>query len=365
MFDAVMSCDRDRQRLMKLVELEVEERLKLRRQSEVEEVEKMVQKDGRLSRPERISTPVEPDSTVACDSVHDKHSSDNEVDSSENETSIAQHVDSSMEDGEVVSDSSVKIHGPNGKRTRKRKHIGEDYSTKMEVIGKTGRSDAGNEYGSIIVANICTASGQTRSNTNCGTRDIMPGSGLGVPVVCAGNAPYPAKHSTGNQSIKYRPWVDFEVNNPSEVQTTNTRSYPEEEPRMAYPWQNHPSGNAMNSKQQMDAEQLAKRHKNRPQPIEIPPDKGTSGVSYPSWLRSPCLRGDASVLPYTPPPMLSPTRNGAGLFWTVNQVAPTPAVKQTGLNTSSQSGWLFVRTPYDELLLSLLYFLSRIYIDES
>jgi hypothetical protein len=331
---------------MKLVELEVEERLKLRRQSEIEEAEKMAQKDGRLPRPERISTPVEPDSTVAGDSVNDKHSSsDNEVDSSESETSVAKHVDSSMDDGEVVSDSSFKkTHEPGGKRTRKRKHSGEDYLTSVELdsIGKTGRSDVAGEHVSIAVANKCTASGQVCSNTNWGTQGIVPSSGLGVPVVYATSA---AKLSTNSQGIKYRPWMEFEMSNPSEVQNTNTRIFSEDEPKMARPWQNYPSGVTINGKQQTDVEQLTKRHKNRPQPIEIPPDKGiggASGVSYPSWLRSPCLRGDASVLPYTPPPMLSPSRNGAGLFWTVNQVAPTPAVKHSGVTTSSRPGWLAV-----------------------
>jgi hypothetical protein len=345
-FDAVMSCDRDRQRLMKLVELEVEERLKLRRKSEIEEAEKLAQKDGRLSRPERISTPVEPDSTVSADSVNDKPTSDTEI---ESESNIAQHVDSSRDHGEVSDSSMNRLPEPHGRRIRKRKHSGETCLTREEggTVGKTGRADNRCEYGSIAAAHNFATSAEAGVGTQSGTQGVIPRSVVGVSAVSTNTVSSAAKSDTGSQGIKYRPWMEFETRNPAELQKTNVRTYHEGEARQTYSWQNYSSGNSDNSRLQAENEKVAKRHKNRPEPIVIPQNSdkglhGTSSVSYPSWLRSPCLRGNSSVLPYTPPPMLSPTRNGAGLFWTMNQVVHQPAAKIAGPNTSSPPGWLTV-----------------------
>ncbi|KAG7466513.1 hypothetical protein MATL_G00165530 [Megalops atlanticus] len=59
-----------------------------------------------------------------------------------------------------------------------------------------------------------------------------------------------------------------------------------------------------------------KKSRHRPDPLIIPspiPVPSTGGaVLFQSQLRSPCLLGEAP--PYTPPPMLSPIRQGSGLF---------------------------------------------------
>lgn len=65
---------------------------------------------------------------------------------------------------------------------------------------------------------------------------------------------------------------------------------------------------------------LRRKRKHRPEPLYIPPHVSTTG--FHSRLRSPRLRDSAgyenktsSPPPYTPPPMLSPVRNGSRLFW--------------------------------------------------
>jgi hypothetical protein len=71
------------------------------------------------------------------------------------------------------------------------------------------------------------------------------------------------------------------------------------------------------------------RKKRRPDPLVFAAPTATisdvaDNYSYCSWLRSPRVFSGASQIPYTPPPMLSPARNGSGLFWSVAP-ARTPA----------------------------------------
>lgn len=80
----------------------------------------------------------------------------------------------------------------------------------------------------------------------------------------------------------------------------------------------------------------------RPEPLIIPPPKPSSFIqpalypsitSYQSNLRSPVRLPDSVVLlpPYTPPPILSPVREGSGLYFSTfltniasNQSLPPP-----------------------------------------
>lgn len=80
---------------------------------------------------------------------------------------------------------------------------------------------------------------------------------------------------------------------------------------------------------------IEKKRKHRPGPLNlmIPSQSGMGshnallsppGGGFASRLRSPRLSGDKSSLtppPYTPPPMLSPSRRGSGLFWNVVNTA--------------------------------------------
>ncbi|XP_069053710.1 transcriptional-regulating factor 1 isoform X2 [Lepisosteus oculatus] len=67
-------------------------------------------------------------------------------------------------------------------------------------------------------------------------------------------------------------------------------------------------------------QQDKKKYRHRPEPLIIPsPCGGLSGggaTLFQSQLRSPRILGDPP--PYTPPPMLSPVRQGSGLFSSVN-----------------------------------------------
>lgn len=75
------------------------------------------------------------------------------------------------------------------------------------------------------------------------------------------------------------------------------------------------------------------KRKNRPAPLIIPPHQNHCG--FQSRLRSPRVwfeGADVShsvTVPYTPPPMLSPVRQGSGLFWSLSggiqtSAPPTP-----------------------------------------
>ena len=84
-----------------------------------------------------------------------------------------------------------------------------------------------------------------------------------------------------------------------------------------------------------ESSQHRKRRKlPRPKAPLIPPPPSTSGEPGPggcrqSWLRSPVLlvdrllKGLSWCPPYTPPPMLSPIREGSGLYF--NTLCPTSA----------------------------------------
>lgn len=58
-----------------------------------------------------------------------------------------------------------------------------------------------------------------------------------------------------------------------------------------------------------------KGRKHRPEPLHIPANVNSYGFA--SQLRSPRLRDTVwkRMLPYTPPPMISPARKGPGVFW--------------------------------------------------
>ncbi|XP_078413260.1 transcriptional-regulating factor 1-like isoform X2 [Cetorhinus maximus] len=74
------------------------------------------------------------------------------------------------------------------------------------------------------------------------------------------------------------------------------------------------------------SQQDKKKYRHRPEPLYIPPPSVNLSASYPgatlyqSQLRSPRIMGDHlldrthELPPYTPPPMLSPVRQGSGLF---------------------------------------------------
>ncbi|XP_067844946.1 transcriptional-regulating factor 1-like isoform X2 [Heptranchias perlo] len=77
------------------------------------------------------------------------------------------------------------------------------------------------------------------------------------------------------------------------------------------------------------SQQDKKKYRHRPEPLYIPPPSVNLSASYPgatlfqSQLRSPRIMGDhlldrmQELPPYTPPPMLSPVRQGSGLFSSV------------------------------------------------
>ncbi|KAJ1157360.1 hypothetical protein NDU88_010073 [Pleurodeles waltl] len=109
---------------------------------------------------------------------------------------------------------------------------------------------------------------------------------------------------------------------------------------------NQQSGTAIeNSEEILKPQQEKKKYRHRPEPLFIPPpspslNMSCSGVTlYQSQLRSPRILGDHLLVraqelpPYTPPPMLSPVRQGPGLFSSVipahgsaaySQLPPTP-----------------------------------------
>jgi len=56
------------------------------------------------------------------------------------------------------------------------------------------------------------------------------------------------------------------------------------------------------------------RTKHRPDPLVLP-TSSLEHYGYSSWLRSPRVWNGSGPIPYTPPPMLSPSRRAPGLFW--------------------------------------------------
>ncbi|XP_068041908.1 transcriptional-regulating factor 1 isoform X2 [Anomalospiza imberbis] len=89
----------------------------------------------------------------------------------------------------------------------------------------------------------------------------------------------------------------------------------------------HPS--AVKSEENFKPLQDKKKYRHRPEPLFIPPPSFNLSMShsgatlYQSQLRSPRVLGDHlldrthELPPYTPPPMLSPVRQGSGLFSSV------------------------------------------------
>ncbi|XP_069787267.1 transcriptional-regulating factor 1-like isoform X2 [Narcine bancroftii] len=83
------------------------------------------------------------------------------------------------------------------------------------------------------------------------------------------------------------------------------------------------------SEDNLRSRQDKKKYRHRPEPLYIPPPLVNLPASYPgatlyqSQLRSPRIMGDHlldrthELPPYTPPPMLSPVRQGSGLFSSV------------------------------------------------
>ncbi|XP_072121150.1 transcriptional-regulating factor 1-like isoform X3 [Mobula birostris] len=83
------------------------------------------------------------------------------------------------------------------------------------------------------------------------------------------------------------------------------------------------------SEDNLKPRQDKKKYRHRPEPLYIPPPLVNLSASYPgatlyqSQLRSPRIMGDhlldrtQELPPYTPPPMLSPVRQGSGLFSSV------------------------------------------------
>lgn len=93
----------------------------------------------------------------------------------------------------------------------------------------------------------------------------------------------------------------------------------------------------------------------RPEPLIIPPHKPATFIppslystitSYQSNLRSPVRLPDnpASLPPYTPPPILSPVREGSGLYFSTfltniasNQSLPPPATPKSATRSLLRS----------------------------
>ena len=74
------------------------------------------------------------------------------------------------------------------------------------------------------------------------------------------------------------------------------------------------------------------RKRTRPEPLYILPHPHPM---FQSRLRSPRLCTSSPPPPYTPPPMLSPARNGQGLFWQ----AVTPTTAASSAPASSTAAW--------------------------
>lgn len=93
----------------------------------------------------------------------------------------------------------------------------------------------------------------------------------------------------------------------------------------------------------------------RPEPLIIPPHKASTFIppsvypsitSYQSNLRSPVRLPDnpLTLPPYTPPPILSPAREGSGLYFSTfltniasNQILPPPATPKSATRSLLRS----------------------------
>ncbi|KAM4694511.1 transcriptional-regulating factor 1 [Discoglossus pictus] len=98
-----------------------------------------------------------------------------------------------------------------------------------------------------------------------------------------------------------------------------------------------------NSDESLKPQQEKRKYRHRPEPLFIPPpsfiiNASHSGATlYQSQLRSPRIMGDylllrtQELIPYTPPPMLSPVRQGSGLFSNVITAAQNAHLPLTPL----------------------------------
>ncbi|XP_048370578.1 transcriptional-regulating factor 1 isoform X2 [Sphaerodactylus townsendi] len=153
---------------------------------------------------------------------------------------------------------------------------------------------------------------------------VMP---VSVPVKLL--SPDPSRQATDSSAtVKDKPVSDDEM--PVLVRMTYS---PPRSPRAASPCvssdpskKNHQS--ITNSEESFRPSQDKRKYRHRPEPLFIPPPSFSfsvlhSGATlYQSQLRSPRILGDQldkihELPPYTPPPMLSPVRQGSGLFSSV------------------------------------------------
>ncbi|KAH0622734.1 hypothetical protein JD844_025300 [Phrynosoma platyrhinos] len=153
---------------------------------------------------------------------------------------------------------------------------------------------------------------------------VMP---VSVPVKLL--SPEPSKQAAeGNASLKDKPVSDDEM--PVLVRMTYS---PQHSPKVASPCVssdlNKKHHESTTNSEGFRPLQDKKKYRHRPEPLFIPPPSFNlsvihSGATlYQSQLRSPRVLGDHLLdrihepLPYTPPPMLSPVRQGSGLFSSV------------------------------------------------
>ncbi|XP_054838404.1 transcriptional-regulating factor 1 [Eublepharis macularius] len=154
---------------------------------------------------------------------------------------------------------------------------------------------------------------------------VMP---VSVPVKL--QSPDPSRQATDSSAtVKDKPVSDDEM--PVLVRMTYS---PPRSPKAASPCassdpsrKNHQS--ITNSEESFKPSQDKRKYRHRPEPLFIPPPSFNfsvlhSGATlYQSQLRSPRILGDhhldrtRELPPYTPPPMLSPVRQGSGLFSSV------------------------------------------------
>ena len=98
------------------------------------------------------------------------------------------------------------------------------------------------------------------------------------------------------------------------------------------------------------------KRKNRPAPLIIPPHANHCG--FQSRLRSPRIWFEntdfthSNTVPYTPPPMLSPVRQGSGLFWSLHGSFPssTPITPRPVTASLIRSGMYFFLKSPDEIV---------------
>ncbi|XP_058657648.1 transcriptional-regulating factor 1 isoform X5 [Ammospiza caudacuta] len=131
-------------------------------------------------------------------------------------------------------------------------------------------------------------------------------------------------NSVGN-AVPHRtllPPLGVHLNNKSSQQDSPSTTWPQETSKKPHPC-------AVKSEENFKPLQDKKKYRHRPEPLFIPPPSFNLSMShsgatlYQSQLRSPRVLGDHlldrthELPPYTPPPMLSPVRQGSGLFSSV------------------------------------------------